>query len=295
LAIRRSKGEAIFEVANTIIMILMMLICVYPLLYVIFASFSDPHRLAQHRGVLISSLGFTIKGYELVLKNPNIATGYVNTIFYVIAGTSVNLIMTALGAYVLSRRRAYWSDKMMFAVVFTMYFSGGLIPSYLLVKNLGMMNSALALIIPGAISTWNLIIMRTSFLAIPVSLEESARIDGANDLTILFKIILPLSLPVMAVMALFYGVHHWNAWFNAMMYLRNRALYPLQLILREILIQNSNTNMIVQSDVSQMDIDIYRSLVQYCTIIVATGPILLVYPFLQKYFVKGVMVGAIKG
>lgn len=293
-SVKRSKGEAAFEVVNTLIMLMMILVCIYPLLYVTFASLSDPVRLMAHRGPLLNSLGFTFKGYELVLKNPNILIGYKNTLIYLSVGTVINLIMTILGAYVLSRKRPYFIDKMMMIIVFTMFFSGGLIPSYLLVKSLGMINSMWAVIIPGAISTWNLIIMRTSFQAIPESLEESARIDGASDIRILASIILPLSMPVIAVMILYYGVGHWNSWFSAMVYLRSRSLYPLQLVLREILILNTGDR-VSASDAAADDLDAYRILVQYCTIMVATLPVLFVYPFLQKYFVKGVMIGAIKG
>lgn len=292
--IKKSNGEKIFSVFNILAMVVLMILCIYPLLYVIFASFSDPTRLAAHRGLLLSPLGFTIKGYELVRKNSSIASGYVNTLIYLTAGTALNLVMTSIGAYVLSRKNSYWAEKLMFMIVITMFFSGGLIPLYILVKSLGMVNTVWAIILPGAISTWNLIIMRTSFMSIPSSLEESAHIDGAGDFTILLRIIIPLSMPVIAVMILFYSVGHWNSWFSAMMYLRKRNMYPLQLILREILIQNTDTTFLA-TDVSSEDDNIYRSLVQYCTIVVATVPILFVYPFLQKYFIKGVMIGAIKG
>jgi putative aldouronate transport system permease protein len=180
----------------------------------------------------------------------------------------------------------------MFMIVVTMFFQGGLIPTYLLVSNLGLVDTPWAMIIPGAINTWNLIIMRTSFQAVPASLEESAKIDGANEWTIMWRIILPLSIPVMAVMVLFYAVGHWNAWFNAMIYLRDRNLYPLQLILREILITNSTDSMMTNaSGVDKMPIS---ETIKYATIMVATIPILVLYPFLQKYFVKGVMIGALK-
>ena len=181
---------------------------------------------------------------------------------------------------------------MMMMVVFTMFFGGGMIPNFLLIKSLGLYDSRWAIILPGLIGTMNLIIMRSSFMAIPESLEESARIDGANDMVILFKIILPLSGPVIAVMILFYGVGHWNAWFNAMIYLRRRALFPLQLILREILIQNATEEMTLGTDRGATAA--LEEIIKYSTIMVATLPILAVYPFLQKYFVKGVMVGAVK-
>jgi len=270
---------------------------------VLFASFSEPLELMKHRGLLMKPLGFTVNGYILVFKNPNIINGYINTLFYVIVGTALNLLLTSMGAYALSRRNILWKNAMMFCITFTMFFGGGLIPTYLLVKSVGLINTRWALIIPGLIGTYNLIIMRTSFAAIPDSLEESAKIDGANDFTVLFKIIMPVSKAVLAVILLFYAVGHWNAWFNAMIYLRDRKLFPLQLILREILISNdlqsmSRTGGQAAEAMTQANADtvyLSRVLVQYCTIIVATVPILLLYPFVQKYFVKGVMIGSLKG
>lgn len=198
--------------------------------------------------------------------------------------------MTALAAYGLSRKGVLLSNGIMFLITFTMFFGGGLIPSYLLIKDLGLINSRWALLLPGMIGTTNLIIMRTSFKAIPVSLEESARLDGANDFVILFRIIIPLSMPVIAVMTLYYGVGHWNSWFNAMIYLQDRNLFPLQLILREILIDNSTDVIELESN----DSEPIAETIKYATIMVATIPILFIYPFIQKYFVKGVMIGAIK-
>jgi putative aldouronate transport system permease protein len=293
---KKTKSDKIVDAIIILVLTLLMIICIYPLIYVLFASLSDPKRLMQHQGILLAPLGFTLKGYKMVFKNPNILTGYINTIFYVVAGTAINLFMTSISAYVLSRKNLLWGNAMMFMVTITMFFSGGLIPYYLLVKELGMLNTVWAMIIPGAISVWNLIVMRTSFMAIPESLMESARIDGANEFTILFRIVLPLSKATLAVIGLFYAVGHWNSWFNAMIFLRDRKLYPLQLILREILISNDTKSMTMIQDASQLsDENAYKTLVQYCTIVVATVPILCVYPFLQKYFVKGVMIGSIKG
>lgn len=292
---KRSLGEKVFSIFNSIVMTGLIIACLYPVLYVVFASFSEPAKLVQHEGLLLRPLGFTLKGYEMVLDDPRISVGYLNTLVYVVSGTAVNLLLTSLGAYVLSRKNVYFSGVIMMIVVFTMFFSGGLIPSYLLVQKLGLINSRLAMILPGAISTYNLIVMRTSFMGIPDSLEESAKMDGANDLTVLFRIILPLSKAVIAVMVLFYGVAHWNAWFNAMLYLRKRSLYPLQLILREILLMNASDNMTADSGIGQGDLSAYKVLIQYTTIVVATLPILCLYPSIQKYFTKGVMIGAIKG
>lgn len=292
---KRSYGEKVFNVFNIIIVSTIAFSCVYPMIYVIFASFSEPAKLSQHSGMLYKTLGFTLEGYRLVLKNPDIMVGYLNTIFYVVAGTALNITLTTVSAYVLSRK-AYWIGKLMFMVTFTMFFSGGIVPLYLTVKSLGLSGTRFAVILPTAMSTWNLIVMRTSFQAVPISLEEAARIDGAKDLTILTRIFIPVCGPIIAVMILFYGVGHWNAWFNAMVYLRKRTMYPLQLFLREILISNISDSMVMLEDVDPTaNTDTYRQLVQYCTIVISTVPILCLYPFLQKYFVKGVMIGALKG
>lgn len=195
----------------------------------------------------------------------------------------------------LSRRDFYWNKLLLPMAVFTMFFGGGLIPTFLLIKTLGLYDTRWAILIPTAISTWNLFIMRTNFMAIPSSLEESAEIDGANSFTVFARIVMPLSMPVISVMILYYGVGNWNSWFNAMVFLRNRNLFPLQLFLREILIANSTEEMMLSMDVGTADTQRVSETVKYATIVVATVPILCVYPFLQKYFVKGVMVGAIKG
>jgi putative aldouronate transport system permease protein len=293
IRLRESPGERLFGVGNVALMLALIVVTLYPLLYVIFASLSSPALLAGHRGLLFGPLDLTLEAYRRVLENPMILIGYRNTLFYVIVGTTLNVFMTALGAYALSRRNLLLKNPVMFLIVFTMFFSGGLIPTYLLVgQTLHMQDTPWALIVPGAITTINLIIMRTAFNAVPASLDEAARLDGANDWTILFKIYLPLSLPVVAVMILFYGVAHWNSFFPAMVYLRTRELYPLQLVLREILISSNVQNM--TTDVSSGDVFAIGETIKYATIVVATAPILFIYPYLQRYFVKGVMIGAIK-
>ena len=291
---KQSLGETIFDVFNYTFMVALIVVTLYPLLYVLFASISDPTRLMQTRGLLWGPVGFSLAAYRRVFENPIILISYRNTLFYVLAGTALNILMTSLGAYALSRRNLLFKTPVTFMIIFTIYFSGGLIPTFLLVgRTLGMMNSPLALIIPPAVSTINLIIMRTAFEAIPAELEESARLDGANDFRILFQIILPLALPTVAVMILFYAVQHWNSFFPAMVYLRTRELYPLQLILREILIANSVQDM--ATGVSSGDVEMVGETIKYATIVIATLPILCVYPSLQRYFVKGVMIGALKG
>lgn len=291
---KRTLGEKIFNYFNITILFLLSIVCVYPLLYVLFASISDPYRLIQHQGILFAPLGFSLKAYGLVFNNPNIITGYINTIFYVVVGTSISLLLTCFGAYGLSRKNIRFTKYIMMLITFTMFFNGGLIPLFLVVQKLGINNTRWIILLITAISTWNLIIMRTSFANIPVSLEESAKIDGAHDFTILFKIIIPLSKSVMAVIILFYAVGMWNSWFFASIFLRTRSMYPLQIILREILVSNNTSSMVQGSgfDVSQQNA--YRMLVKYSTIIIATVPILTVYPFLQRYFIKGIMIGSIK-
>jgi putative aldouronate transport system permease protein len=285
----RSPGDRIFIGTVYIITGLMALMCLYPMLHVLFASISDPIRLMQHTGVILKPLGFSLEGYKIVLKNPNIPVSYLNTIIYVVVGTSINILMTTLGAYALSRKGYMFKKTITLLIVFTMYFNGGLIPNFLLVKALGMYNTIWALVVPGAISTWNLIVMKTCFQAIPVSLEESARLDGANDFVILLKVFLPLSKATMAVMLLFYAVTQWSSWFNAMIYLSDRKKFPLQLIMREILIANSTSGNTMDSDVMFLE-----EVVKYATIIVSTVPVLCIYPFVQKYFMTGVMMGSVK-
>lgn len=291
--IRRTQGERIFAVFNTLFLTLVVILTLYPFWYVVASSISDALRLTQHQGLLLLPLGFDLSAYRMVFMNPMISQGYMNTLFIVVVGTSINMVMTCLSAYVLSRTDVYWRNLIMMLITFTMFFSGGLIPLYLQVKSLGLVNNLMAIILPTAISTYNTIIMRTAFAAVPASLEESAKLDGANDFHILSLVIIPLSLPTIAVIALYYVVGHWNGWFNAMIYMTDRAKYPIQLILREILLNNSTDSMM--TSVGGTDKMMIGETIKYATIVVATLPILAVYPFLQKYFVKGVMIGAIKG
>lgn len=265
-----------------------------PVLHTFFSSLSDPALLVQHSGLMTFPKGFSIRGYELVFKNKSIVNSYINTLFYVFAGTTLSTFLTAIGAYVTSRQNFRLGKVMTFMIVFTMYFSAGLVPLYLLVKEIGLINTRLSIIIPSAISAWNLILLRNFFFDIPVSMEESAKIDGANDFIVLFRIFIPVSRAAIAVMVLLYAVGQWNSWFNAMIFLRDRKLYPLQLILKEILVQN-DTSQITVAVADQSDMDIFKPLVKYCTVIVSIVPIIMVYPLVQKHFVKGMMIGAVKG
>ncbi|MBQ4515590.1 MAG: carbohydrate ABC transporter permease [Clostridia bacterium] len=286
------KGYKAFTVFNYIFMCLVILVMLYPMLYVVLASFSTSSELIKHMGPLWYPLKPTGASYLMVFKNPMIFTGYVNTIIIVLSGVLLNMTMTALTAYVLSRKRLALRKFFTLFIVITMYFGGGMVPVYLTVKQLGLDNSLLALIIPTAMSAYNMIIMRTAMQSIPESLIESACIDGAKQIQVLIKIVLPLVMPTIAVLILYYAVGHWNSWFNAMLYLRDRAKFPLQLVLREILITN-DTNL-MSGDTAAQDSYAIAETVQYAVIVVATMPILAIYPFLQKYFVKGVMVGAVK-
>lgn len=278
-----------FRLINGIILALISLMTLYPFLYVIFASFSDPVKLMGNSSLLLKPLGFSLNAYKKVFVNPSIYSGYLNTIFYVAAGTLVNILATCMAAYVLSRKQFMLRRFLTIMFIFTMYFNGGLIPSYLLIKDLGLINSRLSLILPGAVSTFNLMIMITGFEGIPQSLEESARIDGAGDWTILFRIIMPLAKPTIMVILLYYAVGHWNSWFNAMIYLRDADKMPIQIFLRDILTRSQLGAMTGQTDVEDVG-----QTIKYATIIVSTVPILCIYPFIQKHFVKGVMIGAVK-
>lgn len=293
MKIKDSLEVRTFQIINNFIMLLVILITLYPMLYIAFASFSKPNLLMAHQGLLYKSLGFNLSSYKAVFNNPVIASGYRNTIFVLVMGLIFNILLTSMGAYFLSRKNIMLKKVVMFMIVFTMFFNGGMIPNYFLINSLKLDNSLWALIIPSAINTFNLIIMRTAFQNIPDSLEESAKLDGAGHFTILFRIILPLSLPTLAVIVLYYGVGHWNAWFNAMLYLRRREMFPLQLILREILIINDTSAMMAGGSFAG-DQDLVSETIKYAVIMVATVPILVLYPFLQKYFVKGALIGSVK-
>jgi putative aldouronate transport system permease protein len=230
--------------------------------------------------------------------NKQLLSGFQNTLTYVTVGTAISITVNVLAAFALSRKNVLWSRQVLLFASFTLLFSGGLIPFYLLVKDLGWINKIWALTVPGAVNVWHLIILRTSFRGIPDSLEESAKLDGANDFTVLVRIILPLSKAVLAVIMLYNVVGYWNSWFNAAIFLNKRIMFPLQLLLREILIQNDTTQMVNATTMPGIDyasLDRYRPLVKFCTTVVATLPIVCVYPFLQRYFIQGVMIGSIKG
>lgn len=292
-----SPGEKVFDVFNAILMVVLIVVTLYPLYYVVMASVSDPRYLLAHEGPLVWWLGqFTGDGYRLALNNPNIVTGFFNTVFNLAVGTLLNMILTIFAAYLLTRKHFYLRSAMMKLMVFTMFFNGGLIPLFFIVRGVGLYDTRWSDFVPYLISTYNVIIMRSFFASLPSALEEAARIDGANEWQVLVHVVLPLSKPVIAVIALYYAVGHWNSWFPSMVFKRNTKLYTLQYVLRGILITNS-TSVSSGGDgaLGVQEISLSAELVKYCTIVISTLPIMCVYPFLTKYFEKGVMIGAIKG
>ena len=291
MVVKKTASQKVFDVLNHTFLLLLVLLTLYPCIYVVVASLSDPNEVLKSGGLMVWPKGFQLDTYKLVFQNRMILVGYKNTIFYVVVGTAINLILTIFGAYALSRKDVPGKNAMMMMIIFTMFFRGGMIPEFLINKSIGVYDNRLAIILPYAISVYNLIIMRTFFQNMPVSLEETAKIDGANDFTILFRIMIPLAIPSIAVVGLYYGVEHWNSYMRSLIYLRNRELFPLQIILREILLQNQNEALQSATDTTFA----YAENLKYATIVVATVPILCVYPFLQRFFVKGVMIGAVKG
>ena len=293
MAIKKSTGDKIFDAANAILMILLCFITLYPMWYVLCASFTENSYLVAQPGAIFWPHGFTVGSYKLAFSHPLILSGYLNILFVLAVSLPINIALTLFCGYFLASKNVLFKKPILFIIMFTMFFSGGMIPAYLNIRELGLYNSLWALILPGAMSVYNAIICRTAVQAVPESLTESAYIDGANDLVIVFRIILPLIMPTIAVLLLYYGVGHWNAWFNASIYLKDNNKLPIQNVLRSILIANSN---ILNSAAAENDqVNQFAESIKYSTIILTTVPVLCIYPFLQKYFVKGVMIGAVKG
>lgn len=291
--LKQTRSEKIFDVFNVIILVLLCILMLYPVLYVFGRSaMSDMERAARPFAVIPGVWDF--EGYKYILKSGSyITNAYMITILRTVIGTFLNTFFTAIFAYVISKKYYPLRLPLTAMVVFTMWFNGGLIPNFLLVRSLGLYNNFWVMIVPGLISVWNLLILRNFFAAIPDSLEESAKMDGANDMVILFRVILPLSAPAIATIALFYAVGHWNAWFDALIYINRRELWPIQVFLRELVRSVSAVSLLdAMTEVEKVP---PSQSVVYSTIVVATLPILCVYPFIQKYFVKGVMVGSLKG
>jgi len=289
------SDERIFDGIVNVVAGFILLLVLYPLLFVLSASFSDP-KMVMNGEMWLWPVGFTLAAYQEILNYGMVWVGYKNTILYTVFGTVVNIALTTLAAYPLSRRDLPGRNAFMFLITFTMFFHGGLIPTYLLVRDLGMVNTFWALIVPNAIATYNLIVMRTYFQTnIPWEIQEAAHMDGCSNAKLLTHIILPLSRPILAVMVLFYAVGHWNSFFNALIYLRNDALFPLQLVLREILIVSQSSFLDESGSFGLSEKLLLAESIKYALIIVASIPVLIMYPFVQQHFVKGVMIGSIKG
>ena len=292
---KTSLGDRSFLIVNYAFLTIWLLIIIYPLIYIVSASFSDPYAVKSGR-VLLFPVRPTLRAYRAVFMYPDVAIGYFNSFFYAIVGTAINLFVTVVAAYPLSRKDFYGHRAIMGIFVFTMLFSGGLIPFFIVVRNLGMYNTRLALLIPGALSVWNMILARTYFkVNIPDELYEAAVIDGGNDVRFIWSVVLPLSGPILAVVGLFYAVGHWNSYFNALIFLKRKNLFPLQIFLRNILLLNQ-VDLDRMEDIEEMVMkqDLV-DLLKYALIIVASVPVLLIYPFVQKYFVRGVLLGSLKG
>ncbi|MEF2247146.1 MULTISPECIES: carbohydrate ABC transporter permease [unclassified Paenibacillus] len=282
----------LFPIINAIVMLFIVIVTLYPFVYMAAVSLSKDIYVLKNE-VTLWPKGFNLKMYELVFSNNQVWIAYKNTIIYVVLGTAIALIITALGSYALSRKDMMFSRTFTLLIIFTMFFSGGMIPTFLVVRELGLVDTIWGMVLPGAVSTWNLIIMRTFFSGIPQELEESGRMDGLTDLGVFFRIVAPLSKPVFATIGLFYAVGLWNNFYFPLLYLRNPDLFPLQVYLRNLILAGSVSSGQVTS-IGGDNLVVEDSL-KFATIMVSTLPILLVYPFIQKYFVKGVMIGAIKG
>ena len=293
-AIRRTRADKAFDLMDYIFLTVAFLLVAYPLYFVVIASVSDPIAVYEGR-VIFYPIKPTLEGYRRILSYSTLFTGYKNTLLYTLVGTSINVVLTITAGYALSRKELVGRNIMMMGVMITMIVSGGMIPNYLLVRSLRIYNTMWALILPGAVSTWNLIVTRTFFQqTIPDELREAADLDGCSDTAFFLRVVLPLSTSIIAVMILFYAVNHWNSYFNALIYLKSAEKYPLQLVLRNILFENSLGDMVEDASTLALQQRL-GDLIKYGIIIASSLPLLILYPFLQRYFIQGVMIGAVKG
>lgn len=292
--VRLGLGDRFFVTSIYFILIIIVCIVLYPLIYVISASISSPELILRGE-IWLFPKDITFDSYVKVFQNQDIMVGYKNTIIYTVVGTTINLLFSIMIAYPLSRQDFYGRGVITGFILFTMFFSGGMIPNYLLIRDLGMLDTIWAIVLPGAVSVYNIIIMRTFFQSIPNEIRDQAFIDGASNIQFLVRIVLPLSMPIIAVMTLFYGVAHWNSFFNAMIYLSDQGKYPLQLFLRSMLIEDQLSSMSGVTDEALVRHMMLVEGLKYAVVIVASLPMLVLYPFLQRYFVKGVMIGSLKG
>ncbi len=294
-AVKEPSQDKAFNVVNYVVLSIFLLVVLYPLVFIVSASISSPIAVSSGE-VWLWPVDITFDGYQAVLEYRTIVSGFLNSLFYAGVGTIINVALTLLAAYPLSRRDLYGRNVLMFFFAFTLLFGGGLIPTYLVVKDLGLLDTRWALILPTAMGVWNMIITRTFYqVTIPTELHEAARMDGCNDLNFFWRVVIPLSKPIIAVNALLYAVGHWNQFFNALIYLTDQTLFPLQLVLREIVIQNriDPAAMLDASELARRQE--LRDLLKYSLIVIALIPPLIAYPFVQKHFVKGIMIGSLKG
>ena len=291
---RKTKGEVVFDFINAILLILLCVIVLMPIYHMFVVSISDAFAVARGE-VSFMPIGPNLKAYKALFMNPNIPRSFLNSIVYTVMGTAVNMIMTVLCAYPLSRKRLYGRSVFTFLIIFTMFFDAGMISRYMVVRTLHLRNTIFSIILPGAVDVMNMVIMRTFFQAIPEDLYESAYLDGANDLQILTRIVLPLSTATFATIGLFYAVGHWNSWFNALVYLDDQKKFPMQLWMRSVVMQGSTDGFNNYMTEAEGKMEVIGVSVRYAMVFIAMLPILCVYPFIQKYFVKGVMVGSLKG
>ncbi len=289
------NADTVFDIVNISLLVLVTFLVLYPLYFIVIASFSEPDAINTGK-VFLFPVGFNTTGYSRIFSEPSIWTAYKNTILYTTFGTCINIILTMSFAYPLSRKEFFARKFLTFFMMFTMYFSGGLIPTYLLMRSLGLYNTPYVMVLLPALNVFNVIIAKTNIKnTIPEELFEAASIDGCSHFTFFFKVVFPLSQTIIAVLVLYYGVAHWNEFMNGLIYLRDESLYPLQLVLRGILIQNQAAADMMGDVESLLEQQRAAELIKYGLIIVSTLPVLVIYPFLQKYFAKGVMMGSVKG
>ncbi|WP_420819880.1 carbohydrate ABC transporter permease [Paenibacillus favisporus] len=292
--IREAVADRLFLGLVYLFLSLVLIVILFPLLHVLSASFSSPAAVTSGK-VWLWPVNFSLVGYKAVFQNSDILIGFGNSLFYSVVGTLINVSFTVMLAYPLARKTFYGRGLIMVLIVFTMFFDGGLIPNYLLVKSLGMVNTRWAMIIPGALAVFQVIIARTFFQSLPDELAEAAEMDGCSDMRFFLQVVLPLSKPILAVLFLMYAIGHWNAYFNALIYLKDNSMFPLQIFLRNILILNSENSDMMTNVNSLLVQQGLKDLLKYSLIVVSSAPVLIIYPFVQKHFVKGVMIGSLKG
>mgnify|MGYP001658559625 FL=1 len=287
-------GYRVFSVFNTCLLVLILFLTAYPVYFVLIASISDPTKMVANYGLMwLPHFPLSLTSYRMVFRHSLLLSGFGNTLFIVIVGLAFNMVLTVLGAYLLSLKNSLLKKPIAYLILFTMYFSGGIVPGYLNIKSLHLMNTLWALILPGAISTYNMLIMRSAIGALPEALMEAAKLDGASHFQRILNVVVPLTGATSAVLMLYYAVGHWNAWFNASLYIQSPSRFPLQLVLRQVLILGEDSEMASGMDAGSEIAA--ATVIKYALIVISTVPIMLLYPFLQRFFVKGVMIGSVKG